>query len=182
MPDLKTLYLIAHVFGAIIGAGGAFVGDALFLASIKDGKINADELRLMKVSSKLVWSGVILLVLSGILLVTTDPARYLASDKFLAKVTIVAIIILNGIIFHLIHIPHIKKHLELKLSESETFMKRGSFILVSGALSMVSWVSTVILGMLRKTPFSYMQIMGIYLLMVLVAMTGAVLMKKIIIR
>jgi hypothetical protein len=97
-------------------------------------------------------------------------------------VTIVAIIILNGIIFHLIHIPHIKKHLELKLSESETFMKRGSFILVSGALSMVSWVSTVILGMLRKTPFSYMQIMGIYLLMVLVAMTGAVLMKKIIIR
>ncbi len=182
MPDLKTLYLIAHVFGAILGAGGAFVGDALFLASIKDGRINADELRLMKVASKLVWTGVAVLILSGIFLVTTNPARYLESDKFLAKVTIVVIIIINGIIFHLIHIPHIRRHLELKLSESVTFMKRGSLILASGALSMVSWISTVILGMLKQTPFSYIQIIGLYISIAVIAMTGAVLMKKFILR
>lgn len=180
--DIKTAYLIAHVFGAILGAGGAFASDGIFFSTIKDGRITEDELRFMKLGSKLVWTGVAILVISGIFLVSTDPARYFASNKFLAKLTIVAIIILNGIIFHLIHIPHIKKHIEIMFRESENFIKKAPLILASGALSMVSWISTVILGVLKHVPYTYFQIMSAYLLVAILAMTSAVLMKKIILR
>jgi hypothetical protein len=154
----------------------------MFFSTIKDGRITSDELRFMKLGSRLVWAGIALLVISGILLVSTDPTGYFSSDKFLAKLTIVSLIIINGIIFHLIHIPHIKKHLEIIFRESPTFVKRAPFILASGALSMISWISTVILGVLRGVPYTYIQIISIYLVIVILAMTGAVIMRKVILK
>lgn len=180
--ELKTLYLIAHVFGAILGAGGAFASDAMFMSTIKDGRITKDELRFMKLGSKLVWSGLALLVISGILLISTDFDKYIASSKLLAKLTIVGIIIINGIIFHLIHIPRIEGHLGLKFAEHPTFMKHSSFLMASGAVSMVSWISTVILGMLKNVPYSYTQIISVYLVIVLLAVIGAVIVKKKLLR
>lgn len=175
---LKTIYLIIHVFGAILGAGGAFASDAIFFKTIKDGVIDSKEFDFMKLGSKLVWAGVFVLVISGLLLFFTNPETYLASPKFLVKVTIVAIIILNGIIFHLVHMPHIKKHLDLKFNESGTFLKKSSFLMASGAISMVSWISTVILGMLRGVPYSYLEIFGFYLVVVAFAVTVALITKK----
>jgi hypothetical protein len=180
--DPKTIYLIVHVFGAILGAGGAFASDAMFFSSVKDGKFTSEELRFMKLGSRLVWSGIVLLVVSGILLVSMDPTGYLASDKFLAKLTIVIVIVINGIIFHTLHIPHLKKNLGIVFRESPTFIKRAPLILASGALSMVSWISTVILGMIKVFPYTYSQIMGMYLVIAAIAMMGAVLMKKVILK
>lgn len=179
---LKTIYLIAHVFGAILGAGGAFTSDAMFFNSIKDGKINRKELDFMKLGGRLVWTGVIIMVVSGILLVSTDPDGYFSSAKFLAKMTIVGIIILNGIIFHALHIPHIRKHMDIDLLRSRSFMKKANFILISGAISMTSWISTVILGMLKNVPYSFMQIFSIYLVLILGGVTGALILKKLIVR
>lgn len=175
---IKTIYLIFHVFGAILGAGGAFASDAMFFKTIKDGVIEKTELSFMKLGGKLVWAGLFVLVISGILLFFTNPAYYLASPKFLVKVTIVAIIILNGIIFHLIHLPHISKHIGLKISESPSFIKKSTFLLASGALSMVSWISTVILGMLRNVPYSYLEILSFYLLLVTFAVLISILLKN----
>lgn len=175
---IKTIYTIIHVFGAILGAGGAFASDAMFFKTIKDGVIEKTELDFMKLGSKLVWAGVFVLVISGILLFMTDPSRYLNSPKFMVKITIVAIIILNGIIFHLIHLPHIGKHIGLKINESPSFIKKSSFLLASGALSMVSWVSTVILGMLRQVPYSYLEILSVYLVLVILAVTISILGKN----
>ncbi len=174
----KTIYLIVHVFGAILGAGGAFVGDTMFFSSIKDGHINKDELRFLKLGGKMVWFGLFILVVSGIFLVLTDPQHYLSSSKFLAKVTIVCVIILNGLIFHLIHFPHIRGHVGLKFNESPTFVKRAPYLLISGAISVVSWISTVILGMLRGVPYSYTDIMSLYLFIILIAVAGALFLKN----
>jgi len=55
--DAKTVYTIFHIFGAIIGAGGAYVSDAMFFASIKDEVISKVELRFMKIGSTFVWVG-----------------------------------------------------------------------------------------------------------------------------
>lgn len=176
--DFKTTYLIGHIFGAIIGAGGAFASDAMFFSTIKDGRITRQELRFMKLGGKLVWSGLALLIISGVLLVLTDPNRYLASDKFLAKLLIVGVIIINGLIFHLIHIPHIHDHLGLKFAESPTFIKKAPLLIASGAISMISWIFTVILGMLRNVPHSFFEIVGVYVLIVITAVSGAILIRK----
>lgn len=176
--EYKTLYLIGHVFGAILGAGGAFASDAMFFSTIKDGRITPDELRFMKLGSKLVWGGLILLIISGIFLVNTDPEKYLNSAKFLAKMSIVGIILLNGVLFHLIHIPHIQGHLGIRFADSPTFMKKAPFLVASGAVSMISWLFTVILGMLKYVPFEFVQIFGVYLFVVMGAVLGAIILKK----
>ena len=175
---VKTIYLIAHIFGVILGAGGAFASDAIFFKTVKDGVIEATELGFMKLMSKLVWGGVVILIISGVLLFFTDPAGYLASSKFLVKVTIVAVIVINGIIFHFIHLPHISNHVGLKINESPTFLKKSTFLMASGAVSMVSWISTVILGMLRKMPYSYFEILSLYLFLVIFAIIISLVAKK----
>ncbi len=180
--DTKTIYTIIHVFGAIIGAGGAFVSDGMFFDTIKDGRVAKRELDFMKLGGRFVWTGLFVLLVSGILLVSTDPARYLASDKFIAKVIIVAVIVVNGVVFHTIHIPHIRNHLGIKLKESETFLKKSSFIMVSGALSLISWIFTVILGSLRHVPYNVIGILSVYLLCVLCAVIAALGMKKVMLR
>ena len=180
--DPKTIYLILHIFGAILGAGGAFASDAMFFSTIKDGRINHDELRFMKLGGKLVWLGITILIISGILLVSMDPSKYLMSDKFLSKMTIVVLIIINGGIFHLIHIPHIRDHIGIRFKDSPTFIKRAPLVLASGALSMISWITVVILGMLKDVPYTYIEIMGTYVAIVAVAIIGAMVMKKVIFR
>jgi uncharacterized membrane protein len=75
--NLGTIYLIAHVFGAILGAGGAFMSDAMFFSSIRDGFFDQYEFRFMKLGGKMVWAGIFILVISGILLVSTNPEYYL---------------------------------------------------------------------------------------------------------
>lgn len=176
--DNKTIYTIIHVFGAIIGAGGAFVSDGMFFETVRDGRVTKRELDFMKLGGKFVWTGLFILCISGLFLVSTDSARYLASDKFIAKVVIVAIIAINGVIFHSIHIPHIRNHLGIKLSESVTFHKKSSFIMMSGALSFVSWVFTVILGSLRHVPYQYTEILSVYVVCVALAMIVALGMKN----
>lgn len=180
--DTKTIYTIAHVFGTIIGAGGAFVSDGMFFETVRDGRITKRELDFMNLGGKFVWLGLLVLLISGIFLVSTNPAHYFASEKFIAKVIIVAIIAINGVVFHMIHIPHIRNHLGVKLRESETFLKKYSFIIISGALSLVSWIFTVILGSLRHVPYSVIDILSVYILCVLCAVIGALGMKKIILQ
>lgn len=173
-----TLYVIAHIFGAILGAGSAFLSDAMFFSSVKDGLIEKTELRFMQLGGMFVWIGVFILVVSGVFLVSTNPSYYLSSAKFLAKISIVGLIITNGIIFHFVHLPNIKKHLGIKFIDAPLFIKNSSFLMASGALSMVSWIFTVVLGMLKNVPYSYMQIMSVYLTCIILAVTFALLSKK----
>lgn len=176
--DPKTLLLIVHVFGAILGAGGAFASDSMFFSTMRDGRISKDELRFLKLGSRLVWSGLILLALSGAFLVAADPQRYLASSKFLVKLSIVGIIAANGIIFHLIHIPRLERSVEKRLASSPEFVRGSHWLMASGAISMVSWTSTVVLGMIRHIPYSYGTIALVYAVLVLLAAAGAVLLRK----
>ena len=176
--DLKTIYLILHIFGAILGAGAAFMSDIMFFSTIKDGVISKDELRFMKLGGRVVWLGLFILTISGILLFYTDPVFYSNSQKFLVKVSIVFIIILNGIIFHIIHLPHLKKHREIDFRTSKSFKEKSSFIMISGTISMISWVATVILGMLKNVPFSFLEIFSVYFVVLIIAILFSLLIKN----
>ncbi len=151
--DTKTILTIIHLFGAVLGAGGAFVSDFMFLKSVKDQNISDTEIGFLQLGGKVVWAGLFILVASGAGLYLLDMDRYLASSKFLAKTTIVGVIIANGIIVHTIHIPQIIK---------DKYVKKRLVLLVSGAISSVSWSSALVLGALRHVPYSYIHIMSVY--------------------
>ncbi|MEN9342381.1 MAG: hypothetical protein RIQ54_637 [Candidatus Parcubacteria bacterium] len=176
--DTKIILLIAHVFSAIIGAGGAFVSDGIFLTAIKDGRITRDELRFIHQGSTFVVAGLIGLILSGIGLVLMDPAFYFSSSKFLAKISIVGVIILNGIVLHSIHLPLFRKYAGHELAKEPEFIQKSSLILLSGVISVVSWASTVILGVMRTIPYEYEIIMAVYAALIIGGIMNGFLLKK----
>ncbi len=174
---IKTVYAIVHVFGAVIGAGGAYMSDIIFLSSIKDKKISPTEMRFMKLGGTIVWIGLIILIISGIFLFYTNPESYMASTKFLSKVTIVAILFLNGILFHILHIPLIKKHTNEHLPSSKEFIKRRKWLFISGALSITSWTFALALGVIPSLPYTYGFIMTFYASVVAFALVSALLIQ-----
>lgn len=176
--DRETLFTMFHLLGVVLGAGGAFASDAMFLSSIKDRKFSKTEIRFLKLGSAMVWTGLVILIASGTLLFLGDPAGYLASSKFLAKMTIVAVIVANGLIFHLTHIPRIVRHVGEDLSSSDEFARKGGLLFLSGVISMVSWVSALSLGALRSVPYSYAEIVGAYISVMAAGIIIGLFMKR----
>ncbi len=179
MLDYFTAIVITHLFGVIIGAGGAFAGDLMFFNTVQDRKISKTEIRFLKLGSKMVWAGLFIIVVSGFLIFLTDVDKYLLSDKFMAKMTIIAMLVLNGVIFHILHIPLLHRHSNNKsFSLSKEFGRRRTGLLLSGVVSMVSWLSAFILGSLKNVPYTYVQIMFVYLFLLLGGSFVALLIRN----
>ncbi|MDP3900785.1 MAG: hypothetical protein Q8Q38_00365 [bacterium] len=176
--DQHTIFTIFHILGVAVGAGGAFLSDAMFFSSVKDERISRTEMRFLFLGGKMVWIGIAILLVSGLFLVFENPQRYLASSKFLAKMTIVAVIILNGAVFHLHHIPRLYRHAGHHFPSSDEFMRKAPFLLGSGVVSVVSWVSALVLGASHKLPYGYFTIMAGYLVILALALVISQLLKK----
>jgi hypothetical protein len=160
--DAKTLITIVHVFWAILGAGSAYMSDAMFFTSMKDVKIEKMELRFMRLGSFMVWLGLGILIISWLMLFLMDIEKYMTSSKFLAKMTIVGVIFLNGIFFHRVHLPRLQRHENNDLPSSDEFSRKVHLLIGSGTLSFLSWTIVVILWILDTIPFSYTHIMLMY--------------------
>ena len=176
--DQKTILIIIHVFGAVIGAGGAYMSDLLFLKAARDEVISKTEIGFLKLGGKIGWFGLFILVLSGTGLFLLDTEKYLASPKFLVKMTIVAVLIINGIIFHATHIPRMARHAGQHFPSSDEFMRKRPLLLLSGCVSIISWSAALILGMLKSIPYSYETTMLLYAAAVGLAFLGAFTLKN----
>jgi len=104
-----VVLIILHLLGVVLGAGGAFVGDFLFFAASKDKKFDTSEVNLLKTTSRVTWIGVITLIISGLLLVWMSDFIALGSSHFQLKMLVVLVIIINGFIFHISHMPYLEK-------------------------------------------------------------------------
>jgi hypothetical protein len=166
----KIIYIILHLFGVAIGAGGAYFSGFIFMNSLRDGVLTETEIRFLKLASKIVWAGVAILVISGALIFLTDTERYLSSAKFLSKMTVVAIIIINGFLYHIRHMPKMVSEMRKRFELKENYQ-----IFISGAVSLVSWTSAVILGSLRGLPYSYGSIMLTYIIILLISIGMALI-------
>lgn len=180
--DVHSLLTIVHLVGVVIGAGGAFASDLMFFSAIKDMKIGSTDLRYLKLGSRMVWAGIIILIISGSLLFLGDLDRYLNSSKFLAKMVIVAVIIANGYVLHAVHLAFFTRHVGKPLRTSDDFLSLSPYMVMSGAISMVSWMSALILGSLRRVPYSFASIVTAYLLVLAVAVVASLLLRRRILR
>ena len=160
--DAKTALLIAHLFGVALGAGGAFISDAMFFSAARDSSISRTEFGFLMLGSRFVFAGLFVLIASGVALFSLDPERYLASSKFLVKMTIVAVIAVNGVFLHALHIPRLRRHIGAHFPSSDEFIRHRPFLLASGTVSLVSWGAAIALGVLKAVPFPYGSILGAY--------------------
>lgn len=162
--DYKQISTIVHVFSVVIGMGSALVSDILFNNFIKDKKINISENTTLSTLSKVVWVSLFCIVLSGIALFLSDPIKYSNSVKFFVKMTIVGVVIINGYMFQRVVHPALKKISFTDTNIHHKYVKIRKMSFAFGAISLASWLSAFVLGMLSSIPFSYFQTMTFYIL------------------
>lgn len=179
---MSTVYLIVHLIGIALGAGGAMVSDVMFFKSFRDFTISGTEMDFLKLGSRIVWGGLTLLLISGAFLFFTNPEFYLASPKFLAKMSIVSIIALNGAFFHFVHMPRLAQYADRSFAEDQAFWRGSKPLFISGGLSMVSWIFAITLGAFRALPFSYGEIMAFYGIALFASVTGALVVRHLFMR
>lgn len=175
--SIKELLTIGHLLGVVLGMGSAFVTDFIFLNSITDHKLSETEIKTVRLTSKLVWVGLAFVVLFGLSLFLMDPVGYLASGKFLTKMTIVGVIILNGAVFHFLHIPRMIRHVGEDLPSSDEFARNNRWLMASGAISSVSWICAFIFASMRNEQLRYSQMISAYLLVITVAIISAFILQ-----
>jgi hypothetical protein len=147
----RQILLSGHFLGLALGLGGATVTDVLFFNFLKDFSITRKEADVMRVLSNIIVGGLVLLFLSGILLYLSDVPKYNASPAFTAKMLLVMIITLNGILMHKYVAPHMV-HLSFtsKSASMEILHHRRRVAFAMGAVSFTSWYFVFFLSMLKR--------------------------------
>ena len=99
-PTISTheILLIIHIIGTVLGVGGATMSDLIFFRATRDNVIQRHEWDILQTVSRVIWVGLIVAVLSGIgFLLQMDD---ISNPKIWAKVTIIGVILLNGVFLH----------------------------------------------------------------------------------
>lgn len=178
--ELRTLLVILHVIGTVLGAGAATVTDFLFFKFAKDGRLDKDEYGIVKAVSSIVWIGLFILVITGfgfLILHVGDVAGVRAAyslDKIAAKTVIVIILLCNGFVLHYKVLPLFASRMH-KSFATPAFIKKSFVIFTAGAISGVSWYSALILGAWRGLPASMSTILAVYAIL----LGGAILVSNI---
>ena len=173
--EYKTVIVVLHALSASLGVGTVIVTDVFFMKFLKDYKISASEADILDTLSQVVWFALGLLILTGVALFLPTSAEYLAKTKFVAKVVILGVVIVNGVLLNLFVAPKL-----IKISFGEEpqdypheLHSLRKFAFAFGAVSMVSWICTFILGSLRSLPLSVAALLLIYLFLILCAVIGS---------
>lgn len=177
----RPVILIAHVLGMALGLGAATISDIFFFNFLKDFKISKKEDAVLHKLSQVIWLALGVIVIAGIGLYLPRAATYHESSKFLLKMIIVLIILVNGSILNLFISPLLTK---ISFGEKHdhhkgelAFMRRIAFAL--GAVSLTSWYSAFILGSVRSIPVNLVTGFWVYFGLVFCAVIGSQVLERI---
>lgn len=153
-----------HLIGVVIGLGAATVSDLTFITYLKDRKLDRKEMETLTLFSKIVWFALVLIVLGGAGMFFSDTEKYLNSPRFLTKMTIVGVIIVNGFFLSIKVSPRL-----INIFKSAS-LRKLAFAL--GAISAASWYSAFLFStVMRMFSFTYSQFIFIYLGILFTAIT-----------
>jgi multidrug transporter EmrE-like cation transporter len=152
LSSQKVLWVIVHNIGFILGVGAATITDIFFFKFLKDNIITQEEKDTMDTLSAVIWAGLAILIVSGLALYLPEQARLAVSSKFLIKVVVVGVIVLNGFLLNMIVAPNMRR-LSFEGGLPEKRFRRLAFAL--GGISFSSWYIAFFLGALRKIPVDF---------------------------
>lgn len=138
------LLVIMHVVGTVLGAGAATFADVFHARFTKDGVITEDERNTLATTYGILRLGLSLLVISGFAFLLyfrlTEHVGILTSPSFWAKMTVVGFLLSNAVLLQARLIP----------------------VAVGAAVSLTSWYTALVLGVIGKTTFGYGEIILYY--------------------
>ena len=171
----RMAFVILHAIGFEIGAGAATLSYIFVMRALKDFRITRAESATLAVFSKVIWCALALILASGIMLYLPAAGRLDASTKFHAKLVIVAIVILNGLILHFRIGPHLHEIAFARIGKERAARARFRMLAFAcGGVSLVSWYSATILGLYRSLPYATWQILAAYAALAVFTVSGAI--------
>lgn len=179
LAQYNSLWLTLHLFAMVLGLGGATYSDILLIRFLKDLKISHKEAEIIRTMSKAILVGIVLAFISGVMLFIPEQARLLESGKFLAKVVIFSVLVINGFLLHhlvlpkLVHFSFLKDH---HFGSGIVTLRHVGFVM--GAISLVSWYAVFLLGSFKDVPFSVGQLLTAYGLVLVGAITIALFLER----
>ncbi len=175
--EAKPIVVVFHALAAAVGLGAVVTTDMLFFRFLKDFKISRKEADTLDTISKLIWAAIFVLFITGLMLYLSAPMDYSAKSKFVTKVIIYALIVLNGVALNKIISPYLIK---LSFDSDSAFMNKNRRLRIlrriafaSGAFSMISWFTVFILGSIRSIPLNVGQALGVYTILILGGVIGS---------
>ncbi|MGJ7512907.1 hypothetical protein ACSFE6_00930 [Pseudomonas baetica] len=154
LPQLRVLTFLVglHLLGLCFGLGGATMLDLWILRWLRRGSLPVEVGRTFHFISDAVAIGLVLLWLSGLgflaLYVMEAPDK-LENPKLWAKVLVVSVLTINGMIIHAFVLPEVLRDLSRPLLYGVS-RSRVAIFLVSGAVSGVSWYTAFAFGIFRE--------------------------------
>ena len=175
LQTIKIPVTIVHVIGVVFGMGGALVSDVLFSFFSKDKELNQTEISTLSLLSSLVLYSLIIITVSGIFIFLSDTTKYLNSAKFLAKMSILVILLINGYVLNKTVWPHLLNK-NFFTEEKEKSTRKLAF--ACGAVSVISWLSVCTLGILDNLNMSYLLIISLYIVILLFGIIVSLFVEK----
>ncbi len=152
---------VLHVLSAAIGVGAAATNDSVFLGAIRNRRISNDQFVLIRKASNVLIGGLVILILSGIALLHMN-VDLLRMPHFQAKMTVVFILLINGIAFHAKVIPMLKEYSNITMPK-QFITSRQWLLAITGSTSAASWFSAMIIAVVGDIGAPY------FLYMVIIA-------------
>ena len=182
--DYEKITIGFHLVGFALGLGGATISDIIFFQALHRKLITEDRFALLMTISKIVWTGLLILIVSGATLFALIYAEQgslplLNSPRWQAKLTLVAIVLINGLFFRFSIFPRLKAITNQPLSISNIGPSMWK-LAISGSISIASWYGIMIISLLPRTVRPpYWEFMGIYIVIVLAGiLIGKILVAR----
>lgn len=172
----KEYILILHVLSVVFGMGGALITDFLFVYFALNKKLSFSEIKTVTLLSKIVTYALIAIIITGFCVFLTNPEKYINSAKFLTKMSVVFVLCVNGILLHTFVFSHLKDDGYLTKLKNKK-IRRFSFAF--GAVSLVSWLCAMSLGVLDKISITYTSAISIYFLIIILSIICSQIIYKI---
>ena len=172
---IRTGLRVVHLCGLVLGVGCATLLDLIIARFILMRGISYEHVYVVDFSSKIVTIGLGLLWISGIGFLihygVFEPAK-LENPKIWAKIAIVAVLSVNGLLVHYFVLPRIRNQVGKRLLDGLSPFD-CSLVLLAGTVSAISWYVPLILGAIPQ--FNYVVpaevILSSYALMVIAVNT-----------
>jgi hypothetical protein len=178
LPPVRglTLLVAVHILGVCFGLGGATMLDFWILRWLRWGGLPGEIARIFNYVSKVCTVGLLLLWLSGLgflALYAAESPEKLGNPKLWAKVTVVLVLTLNGLVIHHAVLPGVLRDVGRPMFQGLPGPRAGVF-LVSGAVSGVSWYAAFALGVMRELngTVAYGLLIGLWLTAIVAASLG----------
>ncbi len=177
LKEYHTLFLLGHVIAVMIGVGGATIADILFFRFLKDFKISKKETNVLRALSDVLWLALAILIVTGIGLYLPQSDALNSSSRFIMKIIVVGVIVINGIMLNLFISPKLLKISFGKENPRVELLRLRRAAFALGAISITSWYFAFFLGFFRKLDLGFNFLTLIYSLTIALAILASQFME-----